>query len=828
MSFEQLLVRWCGFDDVALVDDLRLTWLAPWAEGAWRFFGCVALAGLAFAFYTRGERRRRSRSRPVLAVSRALLLSLVFLILAEPVLTVSLVRTPRPYFWLLFDGSDSMAIRDRLSPAETRSYEEAAGIAFAAAGAHASSEGRSDAAAGGASGDRARVDWLRALVAKGDGGFLRALEAKCRLRAFVFDREDGVRALDVLDEDGRLDASRLAAALSTSGEVTAIGAALADLRRRHESGNLAGVLVASDFDQNSGPSAVEEARRLGAPVHTLGVGPIAALDVGVDIQAPLVMKKAERSTVVVTIRQSGLDGESVRLRASAIPLDGEDRTEVPIDDREVELAGATTTIDVRYTPARAGRESIVASVDPIAGEVVAQNNRAARDVSVRDDYLRLFFVEYEPTWEWRFIKEVFYRDALVGARGFRTFLRSADPKVRQAGGLFAATLTPPRSEFFANDVIVVGDLPQSALTPRFCELTREFVSTFGGGLVIVSGPRFGPGELAETALADMLPVVVDPRLELRDDREFRLELTPDAALVDFVRLGDDADENARAWANLGPLPWYRPVARLHPLATALAVHPTDTCVDEETPQPLIAIRRFGKGEVVYLGFNETWRLRRRYGERYFRQFWGQMIHRLGLSHALGSEKRFVVRTDRQRYRADDDVVVTVEAYDADFEPLGAEDPEDGDPLARGLEAELVAPDTPSEATAALWSTRLTRLRPGVFEGRLRVVSGGEHRVRVQDPETGEWSEVRFEVAGLSPERRSAVRNAAIEREIAVASGGVVHDLRSIARLPDVVEVRSRRETSVEVISLWNTWPVFWIVVTLMLGEWLLRKLSSLP
>ena len=48
------------------------------------------------------------------------------------------------------------------------------------------------------------------------------------------------------------------------------------------------------------------------------------------------------------------------------------------------------------------------------------------DVTIHDKALKVLFVEYEPTWEWRFVKEVFYRDKLVGREGFRTFLRSAD------------------------------------------------------------------------------------------------------------------------------------------------------------------------------------------------------------------------------------------------------------------------------------------------------------------------------------------------------------------------------------------------------------------
>ena len=151
-----------------------------------------------------------------------------------------------------------------------------------------------------------------------------------------------------------------------------------------------------------------------------------------------------------------------------------------------------------------------------------------------------------------------------------------------------------------------------------------------------------------------------------------------------MQLGANEIENAKAWDNLGKLPWYQPVAAKHPMPDVLAEHPTDKCADGKTPQPLIAIRKYGKGEVVYLGFNETWRLRRRYGEKYYRQFWSQLIYRLGMSHALGADKRFVARLDQQQYRAEDKVTLTVEAYDENYEPLADENlPE------RGLVAELV-------------------------------------------------------------------------------------------------------------------------------------------
>jgi hypothetical protein len=660
-----------------------------------------------------------------------------------------------------------------------------------------------------------------------DGNLVERLAAKFRLRAFIFDRPDGVRALELSSpSSAEIDPEPLAEQLTTAGQVTALGAALSDLSRRHATGNLAALLIWSDFDHNAGPPPLAAARALGAPIYTVGVGPLAAVDLAVDLQAPLLAKKGERSTAVVTLRQSGLEGRSVGLTVEARRLDREGAAGagvVTVAQREVELEGGATEVELPYTPEETGGYILVARVARQEGEVVEQNNTAERRLSVRDDFLRLLFVEYEPTWEWRFIKEVFHRDQLVGMRGFRTFLRSADPRVRQTNELFLATMSPRRSEFFATDVVFLGDLPASALSGRFCELTREFVGKFGGGLVVLSGPRFGPGQLSDTPFADMLPVVVDREARLRDRREFALELTPEAAHFDFMRLGASEAENAVAWGNLAGLPWYQPAAHLHPLATALAVHPEDTCADGTTSQPLIAIRRFGKGEVVYLAFNETWRLRRKYGERYYRQFWGQMIHRLALSHALGTQKRFVVRTDRQRYQVDDRVLLTVEAYNEDFEPLAAEKLAE-----RRLEGELVLPE--ATGSGSVRPISLPELRDGIFETRVPVFTSGEHRVRVKDPVSGEFAAVSFEVTALSAERRAAVRNAALERELARATGGKTYDLETVGRFPDEVELPERSATTVRILTLWNTrlcFVAFGLAVALMLGEWLARKLVNL-
>jgi hypothetical protein len=355
-------------------------------------------------------------------------------------------------------------------------------------------------------------------------------------------------------------------------------------------------------------------------------------------------------------------------------------------------------------------------------------------------------------------------------------------------------------------------------------MTTEFVDKLGGGLVVVAGPRFGPGQLANTDLADILPVKLDPQATARTRQSFRMVRTPEAAQYDFMQLDGAPAENEKAWNNLGWLDWYQPVERLHPMATALAVHPSDKCSkDPQSPQPLIAIRPYGRGEVVYVAFNEMWRLRRLYGEKYYRQFWGQLIHRLASRHALGSQKRFVVRTDRREYQANEQVFLTVEAYDASFRPL-TEDKVPG----RKLTADWILPEGASTQGGGIRQLSVSQLREGLFEVRFPVLASGEHRIRVKDPVTQESSEVRFKVTAVSAERERAVRNTALQQALADATGGKSYDLTSVAALPDQIHLVAQTETNVKVLTLWNTWPAFALVVIFMLGEWLARKWVNLP
>jgi len=815
MNWSATIGRILGYDDVSSIDSAHISFGSAWAHTspALIVLGCIGLSALSVWFYLRWQTRGHQPTRLFLAALRAFALSALLIILSDPILELVFVSHPKPVLWLLLDGSDSMSIPDELPADERDALSKGVDLAGYQAD-HPLRDGVRPS----------RADYARALLARKDKNLLSRLEANYRLRLFTFGETEGVRSL--APQEGK-EASYNGGNLDwkTTGTVTALGDAFEDLARKHASDNLAAVLVISDFDQNAGTAPLSAAKKLGVPVFAVGVGPLTAIDLSIDLLAPPTMKKAESSTINVTVRQRELENTSVNVKLYAHQpgeMAGDEPARTLIGEKRVTIAGTSEQVEFPYTPELTGRFIFTAEVEPIEGEVVTQNNRAEREVKIIDDFLRLMFVEYEPTWEWRFVKEVFHRDKLVGMRGFRTFIRSADPVVRETNELFLPSLTLPRSQFFENDVIFLGDMPTSALSTRFCEMTKEFVSQFGGGLVVMAGPRFGPGQLAETPLADMLPVVVDPDARRRDDKEFRLALTPIAAQYDFMRLGQTDQEHLKGWNNMGKLPWFQPVRRVEIKGTqVLAEHPSEMCVDGKTPQPIIAVRQYGRGEVVYIAFNEMWRLRRLYGEEYYRQFWGQLIHRLGLSHALGSHKRFVVRTDKPQYRSDDQVLVTVEAYDKEFQPLDEKDVTD-----RRLVAELIRPDRDTDGNRSE-SFTIPQLKPGVFETRVPVFSGGEYRLKVTDPIANEAVEINFDVANVSVERRNPVRNVILQKNIAAETGGKPYDLTDVDRFTEDFSAPRLRETSVEILPLWSTWMTFALVVAVLMVEWFVRKLVNL-
>ncbi len=164
----------------------------------------------------------------------------------------------------------------------------------------------------------------------------------------------------------------------------------------------------------------------------------------------------------------------------------------------------------------------------------------------------------------------------------------------------------------------------------------------------------------------------------------------------------------------------------------------------------------------------------------------------------------------------------VEAFDANYQPLADEHLPEG-----RLIAEVFVPGRHADGGERIEQYTVTRRKDSLFEARIPVDSGGEYRLRVKDPITQKYAEANFRVTDLSAERRSAVRNVALQTDLArVHPGGRALELADAGKLADDIQSNVKEEPTIQVLQIWSTWPMFLFVIGLMVAEWLVRKRNS--
>ena len=302
-----------------------------WAHNSagWLFFGCLALSILAVLFYFRYQRENTPRPAwcwPSFAPSA---LSLLLLALAEPILTIKVVQPDAA-------GPVAAVRRHRQHGHRRRSGREASGPRWPNAVGLRSPRRPADAD----DHKPARMEYVKSLLQNDE-----------RRTALAVGQEVPPAGVPVRSAQRRPHAGSRPPASRRRSTRKRLAVATDDRRQgdrpgrgperpgaalRHDQSGRRGGL--QRFPAELRPAGRRGRQAAGVPVHTVGVGPTATVDVAVELRAPLMMKKDERSVMTATVRQQGLDDREVTVRFSARRLGGAD------EDSTVEasavLAGA--------------------------------------------------------------------------------------------------------------------------------------------------------------------------------------------------------------------------------------------------------------------------------------------------------------------------------------------------------------------------------------------------------------------------------------------------------------------------------------------------------
>ncbi|HSI09038.1 MAG TPA: VWA domain-containing protein [Rariglobus sp.] len=782
-------------------------------DPGWALISWVVLALVLWWLHARLIPTTSRGKRTTIIILRLLFAAALLFVATRPVLITTLVEKVRQKLIVLVDASASMDLADLRSSPDDRAR------ALIANGKLSPDGGLSQPLPADAVARLTRRDVLKALAANSKLALWSKLNERAELSFYTFGHDATENPPPAATADGVAVARAFFDGLPANDQTTALGESLRQVLDRHRGEPLAGVFVLTDGASNRGLAPAEaaaSARSEGVPVFFYGVGVTEPKDVALaSADAPRLAFLKERVNIRVRLVSSGFDGQPVVVtlrdpsaKNPAALLAETTATLPPRGSIETELS---------FIPDKAGEFSFEVASRPLEGEASTDNNVSNVRIRVIDNRVRVFMIEQEPRWDWRYLLDFLQDDRRLT---LKCVLLDGDPSLLKLPNTpFIAELPKDRSALYDSDIILLGDVDPARLGQERMQLIREWVDQAGGGLVFLAGPNHNPRSYLGTPLEPLLPVVPlsgpAEQFTARHPEPAKLALTAAGARSPLLKLSEKPAENAALWRGFDGVRWTAKVARARPGAEVLLVDPTASRNTPTGPGPVLARQRFGRGEVMYFGFNETYRWRTGVGGKFYAQIWSQIFQALSLERLSGASKQVQLRVDRPEYQLGERVVVSGRLYQPDFKPLVAD-----------VVPARVAFTTASSTTPVQQEVMLRPVpeEAGGYRAEFTPSVPGRYAFStLLDP----TAVVEFDVVEPRLEQSDAAMNLALLEASASAAGTPLLREEDLHKFPKLLEEKGGNVTSLKRLELAYSPVLLALILLLASAEWLVRRLNRL-
>jgi hypothetical protein len=794
-------------------------------EGEWHLelqslpqgLNAIIFVGLAIAavfgvwkLYQLEGRNLSTFIRVIIGGIRLMTLACVVVMLLDTILVIDRRERTPSRLLVLVDTSESMGLTDP--------YDEATARGIASGISETPTVSDADIAA---VRQRTRLDLARASLAPVLGNLTDGRE----IAIYGFDSTaTQIEGTDPLAE------------LKPTGVGTAIGSALTQAFAAHRGQPLAGVLVVTDGQSNSGedPRKVgQQAGRDGTVIHSLMVGSERGpSNVRLsDVEASPVVFIRDPTQIMVMLESQGMQG-----RSAAVKLErrqkGEEWQEVGRTELTLGEDASIQRVPFTYTPDAIGQFEFRGTVMEAGPELTEADNQAVKSIKVVRQRIRVLVIAGSPSPEVQFLRNALLRDPVVD---LSCWLQSASENYEQVGHRPVRRLPSTPQELSYFDVLVLIDPNVKKLGSGWDEMMTKFVGDSGGGLIYVAGELY-TNKLFESVKSDSnvesgdawlstLPVVleaglyqssVDVRLNARDT--WNIELTADGTEDPIFHFSQDKIKNKEILASLPGMYWYFPVTRAKPGATVLAQHGDQRMHNQFGRHALMAMQRYGPGRTVFIGFDATYRWRYLH-EHYFDGFWSRLIDRVGRAKVLGGRYPFTLSTDKNVYRTGDRVTLRVQLTGTPEEMASV----------GTLQCEVEVPgDEPMS-----YDLEPNQEQTGLLETSFTVDKGGAYVIHVSSSTQAERDpSIRPATLPLrvEPPRQETDKpgtNRPLLEDLAKASGGRVFTPADAKEIPSGFSIKEVERLIQYREELWDAPLGLILIVTLLTVEWVLRKIFKM-
>lgn len=727
-------------------------------------YACLLLA-VAFLLpslfrYSKVQGEATTRDRLLLTALRTAVIAVIVFSLFQPILVVPLSSDERSIVAILFDDSRSMRIEDQDGSA--------------------------------------RRDVVTAQFSAGEGDLRAALSRRFDLQLYRFGA--ATERIESIEE------------LSFAEGATDLGKALSQVRDELSGLPLAALVVVSDGAHNVAErleAPLSKLRPGSAPVHTVGIGREAYrqdLEVG-PVEVPATVLQDSNLVVSVPIRTRGF--EDIR-----VPVIAEAGGQI-LDTSNIELSGDGTVrlvnLNLRFT--EPGLRRLRVRIPIQSGETVAENNQREFLLVVRDRAERILHFEGEPRFEVKFLRRALTDDPNLE---IVSLIRTAENKFYRLGlddpGELAEGFPSTRQELFKYRALILGSVEASHFNTDQLDMIAEFVSERGGGLLLLGGRRaFAEGGFQETALAEVSPMLLEPRRGPIVPLPANVRPTPAGREHPVTRL-EKPGAIADGWSSLPPLTVVNPIHRVKLGATPLlwAAGP-----DNSEPLQILAVQRFGRGRVAAFSVRNSWQWKMHPDvdpdDRTHELLWRQLLRWL-----VQLTPDQLELTSPRAVAPGEVVSVSADLRDGAFAPQSNAEPRLMIRSPSGSEQTLIMDPEPSAPGA--YGSQFVAREEGLYELRTEV-GGVDANVLLASRHIQSHPETR--------EYHGAEMQSSTLRRIASQTGGKFYTPAQLDALPNDLVPSSSGIITLNRLELWNMPSLFFLVLALLSVEWFYRRWRAL-
>jgi len=662
------------------------------------------------------------------------------------------------------------------------------------------------------------VDDSRSMAITEDGATREAQAVKALENGVLanLNREFQTRLYRVDDLPRRIDNLN---DLRPTAPSTRIGDSLKQLSEETSDQPIGAVVLLSDGDDNTGGIAMEAINALRArhiPVHTVGFGrERASHDVELDdvAVAPRAMADS-RIAAKITLHQRGYAGAKINLTVR-------DATSAPtkvLASRIISLGpdGNLQTETLMFDIGGAGARTLEIVAGPLAGEENTANNSLIRVVNVGSEARRILYIEGEPRWEFKFIRQAEEDDRMVQ---IVSMVRTSENKVYRQGIADPKELAsgfPSRPEdLFAYQGLIIGSVEAGYFSAAQQELIREFVDRRGGGLLLLGGQfSLADGGWNATKLVDLFPTTLpiragtfhreaDPR---NGTTHTTAELAPAGVDSIVTRLVDDPVANAAKWKTLPYLMDYEDSGTPKPGAAVLA----NMITPEGRKLPLLVTENFGRGRsaIMATGGSWRWQMSSPLGDTAHDLFWQQLLRWL----VSDSPGHVAASVPAQMLLDNGAITISADVRDREYNPAPDAKVEAhilGPSGVSALVEMTPVPDNPGEFQAA-WSAP----KPGAYLTEVTARRGAQELGR---------DVLTFQRMDGVSENFHTEQNRELLEQLAKQTGGQYWKRANLGKLASAIPYSEAGVTVRETRDLWDLPLVFVVLLLLRFSEWWLRR-----